>query len=90
MQIPIDAAQSETAAQRRHDAERLGRIGENLLRRGQIVEAATAFEQAESLAPGDFQHFPGLAYCYLQLKRPEAALRVCDRGSEVMPNGSDL
>src|ERR1700733_3053815 len=89
MQVPINATQSE-AALPLDDAGRLGLIGENLLQRAQHAEAAAAFEQAEALAPRNFRHFASLAYCYLRLNQAEIALRVCNRGSEVLPDCRDL
>lgn len=71
-------------------AEQLVRHAQELLARAKYGEAAATFEQAEQLEPGAFRHFVNLAFCYVTLGRPEAALRVCARGSEVMPADSDL
>jgi Tfp pilus assembly protein PilF len=79
-----------SAALGSQDAARLTQLGEELLRRAKYSEAAAAFEQAERLAPDRFRHFVNLAFCYVTLVQPDAALRVCERGSEVMPEESDL
>ena len=82
--------QREAAARRPRDAELQVQLGEILLQLAKYGEAAAAFEQAERLGPGDFRHFLSLAQCYLDLGRLDAALRVCERGNQIMPDCSDL
>src|SRR5271170_6389485 len=77
------------------DAGRLCLLGEDLLRLAKYDEAAAAFEKAAKLdparfGPGEFRNFVNLAFCYLGLNQPDAALRVCERGSAVVPDNSDL
>jgi tetratricopeptide (TPR) repeat protein len=91
--IPLDIhlrLQQESVARRPYDAARHAKLGEILLQLAKYCDAAAAFEQAEALGPRDFRHFGRLAECYLSLGRPDAALRVCERGTEVMPDCSDL
>jgi hypothetical protein len=85
-----DVVQHQGTAALPHDAGRLAQLGEEFLRLAKYGEAAAAFEQAEWLAPDQFRHFVNLAFCYVTLGQPDAALRACERGSEVMPEESDL
>jgi len=85
-----DGWHMEAAEPYSRDAGQLARLGETLLRHEKCNEAATAFEGAEQLSPGEFRNFVSFAHCYLSLGRPEAALRVCERGGHVMPDSSDL
>jgi tetratricopeptide (TPR) repeat protein len=91
--VPLDVylvLQRESAARRPQDAGRHAQLGGILLQLAKYGEAAAAFEQAERLRPSDFRHFVDLAECYLSLGRPDAALRVCERGNEIIPNCSKL
>jgi hypothetical protein len=92
-QVPLDVLlrlQRESVARRPHDPRRHSSLGEILFRLAKYEDAAAAFGQAEALCPGDYRQFDRLARCYYQLNRPEAVLEVCDRGSEVMSDCSDV
>jgi len=78
------------AATQSQNPEQLIRHAQDLLARAKYGEAAAAFEHAEQLEPREFRQFVNLAFCYVTLGRPETALRVCERGSEVTPGDSDL
>ena len=91
--IPLDVhlhLQRESVARRPRDFARRAKLGEILLQLAKFSDAAAAFEQAESLDPCNFRHFDRLAECYLSLDRPDAVLRVCERGIEIMPDSADL
>lgn len=91
--IPLDIhlrLQQESVARRPHDAARHAALGEILMRLAKFGDAVVAFDQAESLGPCNFRHFDRLAQCYLSLDRPDAAMRVCERGNEVMPDCAAL
>jgi tetratricopeptide (TPR) repeat protein len=92
-QIPVDVLlrlQHASIARRPHDPAQYAGLGEILYRLAKYEEAAVAFRRAEALCPGDFRDFDRLARCYYQLNRPEAVLEVCDRGSEIVSNCSDV
>jgi Flp pilus assembly protein TadD len=92
-EIPLDtrlSLQRESVARRPYDAALRASLGEILLQLVQYGEAVAAFEQGEALSPRNFRHFHRLAACYLGLDRPNCALRVCERGTEVTPDNSDL
>jgi tetratricopeptide (TPR) repeat protein len=91
--IPLDihlCLQRQIVSRRPHDAARWAALGEILLGLAEFSEAVTAFEHAEALDFRNFRHFDKLAECYRRLGRPDAALRVCERGIEITPDASDL
>jgi tetratricopeptide (TPR) repeat protein len=92
-QIPLDIQlrfQPESVARCPHDAARHAKLGNVLMALAKYADAAAAFERAEALGPSDFRQFDRLARCYIGLKQPDAALEVCERGNEVMPNCAEL
>jgi tetratricopeptide (TPR) repeat protein len=91
--IPLDIhlrLQRESVAHRPNDPARHGELGEILLQLAKYGNAAAAFEKADSLGPYNFRYFDRLAECYLSLDRPDAALQVCERGNEIMPDCAAL
>jgi tetratricopeptide (TPR) repeat protein len=91
--IPLDVhlrLQRESVARRPHDAVRHAKLGEILLQLAKYEDAAAAFEEAHALDSINFRHIDRLAECYLLLDRPDDALRVCERGIDVMPDSADF
>ena len=92
-QIPLDIQlrfQPKSVARCPHDAARHTKLGNILMALEKYADAAAAFERAEALGSSDFREFDRLAGCYIRLKQPDAALEVCERGNEVMPNCAKL
>jgi hypothetical protein len=80
----------ESVSHRPHDGERHAELGLSLWELVMDGDAVAAFERAESISSGNFRDFARFAMCYCRLGRPDAALQVCDRGKEVLPDRSDI
>jgi tetratricopeptide (TPR) repeat protein len=92
-QIPLDIhlrLQRESVAQRPYDPVRHAGLGSILFQLGKYGDAVVAFEEAEALDEGAFRQFEKLARCYIWLGRADAACKVCERGSDVVPHCAGL
>jgi tetratricopeptide (TPR) repeat protein len=65
------------------------RLGAAFERCSRFSDALSEYEVAARQAPNDFQAWPKLARCYLELDCPEAALEACRRG-EAYGSSADI
>ncbi len=71
-----------------NDANHFANLADASADCGNFSDAAGAYETAARLAPADFEAWPTLARCYVQLDLPEAALDACHRAELLRPSAN--